>query len=73
VVLAEPFVQAALDRALASILVPGNQQQWQQAALAYAHARDLYSMHSTGAIAIENIVARQVTQRAASTMGTASE
>jgi UDP-glucose:(heptosyl)LPS alpha-1,3-glucosyltransferase len=73
VVLAEPFVQAALDRALASSLVPGNQQQWQQAALAYAHTRDLYSMHSTGAIAIENIVARQVAKRAASTMGAASE
>jgi UDP-glucose:(heptosyl)LPS alpha-1,3-glucosyltransferase len=73
VVLAEPFVQAALDRALASSLVPGNQRQWQQGALAYAQARDLYSMHSTGAIAIENIVARQVAKRAASTMGAASE
>lgn len=58
IVLADPFAQAELDRAVASTLEQDKLAQWQQGALAYAQAHDLYSMHSSGADLIEKIVAR---------------
>ncbi len=55
-VLAEPFVQAECNRALAELLVPHVNEERRERALAYAEREDLYSCHQRVAERIETVV-----------------
>jgi UDP-glucose:(heptosyl)LPS alpha-1,3-glucosyltransferase len=56
-VLVSPFDQKQLDQAVLRALEPATRSAYSQAGLAYAECEDLYSMHRTGAMLIEQIVA----------------
>ena len=58
-ILAEPFSQDALDAALARMLDSGLREQCREGGLAYAASEDLYSLHSTGASLIEQLLLRR--------------
>jgi len=58
-VLAEPFRQGELDKALLRTLAAEFNAQCRRGALAYAQRQDLYSMHRTGADLIEQIIGRK--------------
>jgi UDP-glucose:(heptosyl)LPS alpha-1,3-glucosyltransferase len=58
-VLAEPFRQEELDKALLRTLAAEFNAQCRRGALAYAQRQDLYSMHRTGADLIEQIIGRK--------------
>lgn len=55
-VLASPFSQAALNRAVKDSFNIDRRRQWQKNALKYAEQEDLHSMHETGAKIIEGII-----------------
>jgi len=57
-ILPEPFSQDALDAALARMLDSGLRGQCREGGLAYAAGEDLYSLHSTGAKLIEQLLQR---------------
>ena len=63
IVLPAPFSQAQLDTALQSTLDAGLLASWARRALDYSRQQDLYSMHSTGARLIEDIVEQLVAKR----------
>jgi UDP-glucose:(heptosyl)LPS alpha-1,3-glucosyltransferase len=58
-VLPEPFSREALDTAMARMLDTGFRNQCRDGGLAYAASEDLYSLHSTGATLIEQILRRK--------------
>jgi UDP-glucose:(heptosyl)LPS alpha-1,3-glucosyltransferase len=64
IVLPTPFSQAQLDAALVRTLDGELLGRWAGHALVYAREQDLYSMHSTGARLIEDIVEQLVKSRA---------
>jgi UDP-glucose:(heptosyl)LPS alpha-1,3-glucosyltransferase len=63
IVLPAPFSQAQLDTALEGTLDAGLLAGWAGHALDYSRQKDLYSMHSTGAGLIEDIVEQLVAKR----------
>jgi UDP-glucose:(heptosyl)LPS alpha-1,3-glucosyltransferase len=58
-VLPEPFSQGALDTAMARMVDEEFRNQCRDRGLAYAASEDLYSLHSTGATLIEQIIRRK--------------
>ena len=58
-ILPEPFSQEALDTALAQMFDSGFRDQCRAGGLAYAASEDLYSLHSTGASLIEQLLLRR--------------
>jgi UDP-glucose:(heptosyl)LPS alpha-1,3-glucosyltransferase len=54
-VIGEPFAQAKLDRALASMLVSPQRAEWRRNGIAYGRSHDLYGMPELAAAAIERL------------------
>ena len=54
-VIGEPFAQAELDRALASMLVSPQRAEWRRNGIAYGRSHDLYGMPELAAAAIERL------------------